>query len=281
MKKTNLTKRIIAGLLAIAIVLGGVSVGNVTTVQAAIENFADLENTTVTMKVGDTKSINFVNTLEHGGVYDRTDNYNWSTSDENIVSLVNEYGRSVADTVKVDYFIITATGKSTGTTLSFTVVVKEPEVTATQQKCKHSWKVTKKATCLRSGMKVCSKCKLQKVVAKKKHVFVTKTEKKTTYTEYVVYQCNSCTSSDLKTKLYHNTENPFACHEVCGMEFSAKAYGSQTAAFEAYDKHRDECDHMHSIAMTFEYDNPKTTKVKVTRCKTCHNTPEAIEKYYK
>ena len=295
MNTKKLTTKVIAGLLAIAIVLTGVSIGEKTTVNAAtngsIENFADLKGTTVTMKVGDTKAINFVEFLEYGAMLDDTNYYNWSTSDASIVSMVNEYKVSPDQvSTKIDYFIIkaekagtatiTATGKSTGTTMSFTVVVKAPEMTAKQRNCTHKWKVTKKATCLRSGMKVCKKCKLEKVVAKKKHVFVTKTETKTTYKEYVVYVCNSCTSTDPEIERYHNFENPIACHETCGMEFSAKAYGSESAARKAYDEHRYKHNDFHTVSMTFEYGDPQTKKVKVTRCKTCHNTPEAIEKYY-
>lgn len=225
MKTTRKLKTLIATILTLAVALTNATLDNITANASTIyqkdrtemENVGDLADTTVTMQVGDTKKIDFV---EDDGKFqiDLTESNSWSSSDESVVSIRREWGMSIDEkSLELSYLIIKAEKPGTavitgvndyaGKTVSFTVNIKAPKVTAKQKKCKHSWKTTKKATCLESGMKTCKKCKLQKVVAKKEHTFATESKEKNDYKYYFVYVCG-----------------------ICGEEFSPLEYGSDEAA---------------------------------------------------
>ena len=249
-----------------------------------LQNIYDIENTTVTMKVGDTKGFEL---MEHYDGYssDMTDAYDWTTSDETIVSMTKTYRPTSPNKVffftlraeKTGTATITGTGLVTGKTISFTVTVKG--ATAKQKSCKHSWKTTKKATCLRSGVKTCKKCKLTKTIAKKQHKWDTYDTTVTKYDEYEIFMCNGCACEDPELHEYHSSVNDFECENVCGMEFSSRDYGSVEAAKSALRKHARESDHVISICSRPGYENPHEETITVTECKNCLLTPEEAAKY--
>jgi len=294
-RKLNTVRNIIAMVLCLTIAITGISLSD-TTAQAALvtevkgynlnlENIADMRDKTISMKIGDTKRFELIEISENGFELDHTGVYDWKTSDENIVSLSKAFGYNG----KVTYFTIKAekagtaiiSGKNapTGDVISMTVVVEKQKVTAKQKSCKHKWKITKKATCLNTGMKTCKKCKLQKTIAKKEHKWKTYKTKKTTYDTYTIFMCNGCVCTDPETHYYHEMVDDFGCENWCGMEFSEKDYGSRNAALHALYEHYEEYNHGQSVVERTGYCNPKTTTVTVTRCKTCNQTPESLEKY--
>lgn len=267
-KTTRKLKTVVAAMLTLAIALTNATLDNITANasttgyqedHADMENVGDLADTTVTMKVGDTKKINFV---EDDGKFqiDLTSSNSWSSSDNSIVSIRREWGMSIDEkSLELSYLIIkgekpgtaviTGVNDYAGKTVSFTVKVKAPKVTAKQKKCKHSWKTTKKATCLESGMKTCKKCKLQKVIAKKEHKFATESKEKNDYKYYIVYLC-----------------------DVCGAEFSPLEYGSDEAAEKAYHDHMAKYRHdIFSDGWKFiEVPYDKDTSYKdIQMCETC------------
>lgn len=249
-----------------------------------LQNIYDIENTTVTMKVGDTKGFEL---MEHHGSYsiDKTDAFDWTTSDASVVSLTKTYRPTNPN--EVFFFTLkaektgtaTITGKTrvTGKTVSFTVTVKG--ASAKQKSCKHTWKTTKKATCLRSGVKTCKKCKLTKTIAKKQHKWDTYDTTITVYDEYEIFMCNGCACEDPELHEYHSSVNDFECENVCGMEFSSRDYGSVEAAKSALRKHARESDHVISICSRPGYENPHKETITVTECKNCLLTPEEAAKY--
>ena len=219
-------KTVVGAMLTLAVALTNATLNNITAEakvvnyqkdRTGMENIVDLNGTTVTMKVGDTKKVDLIEESDDYSI-DSTKRYAWASSDETIVSMQRAWDISTAETYEVSHVIIKAEKPGTATitatpvtikgeTVSFTVKVKAPKVTAKQKKCKHSWKTTKKATCLESGMKTCKKCKLQKVIAKKEHTFATESKEKNDYKYYFVYVCG-----------------------ICGEEFSPLEYGSDEAA---------------------------------------------------
>lgn len=285
MKTTKNLKTIITCILVSCIMLTGIGLDNTVTVNAAtntgIENLMDLAGSTITMKIGDSKTLNLIEDYD-GDQFDKTDCFEWTSSDESIVSLHKGFTKSVAGLDKLACVMITAekegtatitaTAHVTGETISCTVKVEKKKMTAKQKKCKHSWKTTKKATCMRSGMKTCQKCKLQKVILQKKHNFVTLPEAVKTYPEYIIYQCNGCDHPE-------HQKSGFQCKDNCCMEFRQTEYGSAEAAYEAYINHQTETGHCGSLSMTFEYGKPEITYEPVTRCTMCEMTKEELEKF--
>ena len=285
-------KKIVTLALTAAIALSGALTETITADAAPIvitdpdgpkgddlANVYDLENTTISMKVGETKKLEL---REYKSSYsiDQTAWYDWSTSDESIVSLENTY-RPNQD--RVWYFTIKAektgtttiigTNEPTGETISFTVTVKG--ATTKQKSCKHSWKTTKKATCVRSGVKTCKKCKLTKTIAKKQHKWVTYEKTKTVYDQYEVFFCNGCTHEDPAVKYEHDTAEAFGvCDKPCLAEFSEREYGSWMNAQYALREHAAEECHVISICSYPAYDNPHKVTKTVTECKGCGQTPE-------
>ena len=310
--ENNTIRHIAAVILAIAIVLTGISFSNTTTAYAAseyagMENIEDLQNTTITMKIGDTKSIYAGNEYAPGYVISNTDSFDWSTSDETVVSMKKVYYsydpivepslRYLTLTAeKTGTAVITAAHETTGETMSFTIVVKQ-KMTSKQKKCSHKFKTTKKATCLRSGMKTCTKCKLQRTIAKKEHKFETNYEEKKTIRKYVVYYCPFC----------GGTFDPYdyGCTGPGGDLEKNKA--AEKAAEDAYFSHLGKCESEHPDSKfssegnqtimegggtglidtghwwfieASDYAHATTEIVRVTRCVYCENTKEDIEKYY-
>lgn len=260
-------KTVVGAMLTLAVALTNATLNNITAEakvvnyqkdRTGMENIVDLNGTTVTMKVGDTKKVDLIEESDDYSI-DSTKRYAWASSDETIVSMQRAWDISTAETYEVSHVIIkaekpgtatiTATPVTTkGETVSFTVKVKAPKVTAKQKKCKHKWKTTKKATCLESGMKTCKKCKMQKVITKTEHTFATESKEKNDYKYYIVYLC-----------------------DICGEEFSPLKYGSDEAAREAYGGHLAKYGHDISDGWKY-YEVPydKETSYKdIQVCETC------------
>lgn len=306
MKHTKTVKAVIAMMLTLAIALSGATFESMTANaqiigytkdRTGMEDANDMNGTTITMKVGDSKKVDMQEAYgSNNKKMDVTDNYNWTSSDESVVSLEKTFTKSVAGYDKLTYVtitaqkagtaVITATGCVTGkTAASFTVTVKQAETTAKQQKCKHSWKTTKKATCMRTGVKTCKKCKLQKTIAKKAHNFATKPEAQYEYTYDIIFWCQACVCEDKATREYHNTNSgSFECEHWCDTPFTTETYGSVEAAKQALFAHQAK-EHPEYRSLLNQYlfqEVPveKTTTYKaVTRCTICKMTPEELEKY--
>ncbi len=250
-----------------------------------LQNIYDIENTTVTMKVGDTKGFELMKHYD-GYSIDDTADYDWTTSDASVVSLTKTYRPTNPNEVffftlraeKTGTATITGTGLVTGKTISFTVTVKG--ASAKQKSCKHSWKTTKKATCLRSGVKTCKKCKLTKTIAKKQHKWNTYDTTVTKYDEYEIFFCNGCTHEDPAVKYEHDFAKEFdVCDKPCFMEFSSRDYGGPQEACDALKDHAANSGHSISVCSYPAYDNPHKETITVTECKNCLLTPEEAAKY--
>lgn len=308
MKHVKHTK-LIALVLTLAMMITGISFGDVTTAQAALtyelinaDTNADIENTTVTIKSGG--MMNFQYTTGYGSYRSTSQmiKYSWESSDESVATLTIAYLKMDEDTPQIGWITvrgekagtatITGTHKTNGKTVSFTVSVTEPKATAKQKKCKHVWKTTRKATCVRNGMKACKKCKLEKVIKQKAHKFVTKKETHEKYQTYPIYVCQCCDCKDPVTgeRLYENENDPahtIDCPKICGEEFDAMDYDTNNngfdendvdAAYKAYLKHQNDNKHGTStLSQYVGYCNPTSYTVTVTRCKSCGQTPEQIK----
>lgn len=292
MKTTRKLKTVIAAMLTLAIALTNATLDNITAEakivtyqkdRTGMEDARELNGTTVTMKVGDTKKIDMTDTYDSNNqhTYDVTRHYAWTSSDETIVSMQRAWSPSVGETLEVSHVIIKAEKPGTATitatrgtkTVSITVNVTAPKVTAKQKKCKHSWKTTKKATCMESGMKTCRKCKLQKVTEKKQHKFKTTQEERYDYTYYVIYQCGACICED--PSVQHNNGE---CENWCEEEFSTLDYGTPEAALAACDKHKEECKHGTGRTKYIQVPYEQITTYKnVTICTSCGHSEAELD----
>ena len=195
--KNNL-KTIITCILVACIMLTGIGLDSTVTVNAATKASYVQKWGTVTMKPGDTKKVIVTDTDGN----DITTKYKWTSSDKSIVKVNMDF---VSQSDFTECLELIAAGSGTATLtgesvsildynkIQITVTVKMAGPTAKQKKCKHSWKVTKKATCERAGVKTCKKCKLQKSIKRTAHKYV---NTKITETEFDGYEyivkCSGC-----------------------------------------------------------------------------------------
>ena len=214
----NLLKTIITSILTAAILITGISV-DTTTVTAATTKGGEFQNGgSVTIKPGDSLKLT-VTDINHEfrnseqDNYDIVERYRWSSSDTNVLAVETDlYDEYVGWTncvvlVGIGAGTATVTGKDKSgihKDITMTVTVTLPKATAKQKKCKHKYKTTKKATCERTGIKTCKKCKYQKAITKKAHQYV---DRKVTVMEYDYYlttwYCSGC-----------DCENPLATHQA-------------------------------------------------------------------
>lgn len=197
MKTTRNLKTIITCILIACIMLTGIGLDNITTVNAATTASYVQKWGTVTMKPGDTKKVIVTDTDGN----DITTKYKWTSSDKSIVKVNMDFVSQSDFTECLELIAAgsgtaTLTGNPTGVGyggIELTVTVKMASPTAKQKKCKHSWKVTKKATCERAGVKTCKRCKLQKSIKRTGHKYV---NTKITETEFDGYEyivkCSGC-----------------------------------------------------------------------------------------
>ena len=192
MRKT--LKQTITAILAAAILITGISTGGTMTAHAAttVENFK--QNGEATMKPGDVKKLLV---MDKSGK-DLVETYKWSSSDSSVLKVESDFVDDSVDFTCCVYVTALKNGTATITgksiygyqPLTMTVNVQLAKATAKQKKCKHTWKTTKKATCERTGIKTCKKCKLQESIAKKAHTWT----EKTVYTQecWHIIHCNYC-----------------------------------------------------------------------------------------
>ena len=131
MRKT--LRQIITTVLAAFIIL----TGNTITAEAKVVNYQkdrtgmedarELNGTTVTMKVGDTKKVDLIEESDDYSI-DSTKRYAWASSDETIVSMQRAWDISTAETYEVSHVIIKAEKPGTAT------------ITATESKEKNDYK---------------------------------------------------------------------------------------------------------------------------------------------
>ncbi len=210
-------KKIVTLILTAVITLSGISLNTSVTAHAATA-VSDVQKWgTITMKPGDTKKV----IVKDKDGKDITTQYKWSSSDNSVVKVNMDF---VSQSDYTECLELIAAGSGTATLtgspigLSYaptelTVTVKMAGPTAKQKKCKHSYKVTKKATCERAGVKTCKKCKLQKSIKMTSHKYVNTTVKTTEYDgfEYIV-MCSGC-----------DCPNKFECPSVThGIECDTK-----------------------------------------------------------
>lgn len=194
-------KKIVTLVLTAAIALSGISLNTSVTAHAATA-VSDVQKWgTITMKPGDTKKV----IVKDKDGKDITTQYKWSSSDNSVVKVNMDF---VSQSDYTECLELIAAGSGTATltgspvglsyaSTELTVTVKMAGPTAKQKKCKHSFKVTKKATCERAGVKTCKKCKLQKSIKMTSHKYVNTTVKTTEYDgfEYIVL-CSGCDCPD-------------------------------------------------------------------------------------
>lgn len=216
-------KQIITTILVAALLITGISLDGTVTATAAT-TATDVQNYgTVTMKPGDTKKV-IVKSNKSGENMTISENYRWTSSNTDVVKVSTDF---VSQSDYTECLELVAIGSGTATLTGtprnvgynkaqITVTVKQAAPTAKQKKCSHKWKTTKKATCQRTGVKTCTKCKLQKIIKKTAHKYVNTTVKDIEFDgyEYIV-MCSGCyceTSEEHK----QNTPRPgWACTKAC------------------------------------------------------------------
>ena len=194
MKHRKTLKAVIAMMLTLAIALSGATFDGTIAAHAAttVENFK--QNGEATMKPGDVKKLLV---MDKSGK-DLVETYKWSSSDSSVLKVESDFVDDSVDFTCCVYVTALKNGTATITgksiygyqSLTMTVNVQLAKATAKQKKCKHTWKTTKKATCERTGIKTCKKCKLQESIAKKAHTWT----EKTVYTQecWHIIHCTYC-----------------------------------------------------------------------------------------
>lgn len=282
--KKRVFKRIIAAIICTAILMTGISFDGTVDANAAAKTEKMTRN--VTMKPGDVKKL----TLTDNEGNDIIENYKWTSSDANIAEVytdfVDEYGGYemclVVTAWKPGTVTVTGDCTSIGLDANITITVEQPKATANQKACKHSWKTTKKATCQRTGLKTCKKCKLQKKIKKTSHVY-------TTVTAWVpendgwyhVYQCTGCECTEHEVR-----DGVERCKNPCMFTATVKydkygnitpdsEYASEDKAYNAWfwehaEAKSEEGNNMHGAFTDYYREiNERTVEKKVTKCKYC------------
>lgn len=310
MKKT--LKHIIAAMLAMAIALTGISFDNAITANAAAIDGRFTPNGSITMNsIDEMKNLEMIVTDDFGIETNLTNQYKWTSSDESVVSVkVVQENRIMRE---YDYILLTAhkngTATITGTftpdaltkmdsapkTATMTVTVNAPtasttakakKMTAKQRKCKHNYKISKKATCTRTGLKICKKCKWQVSIKKSAHLWSVETwyDMENTKEYYVVY----CSGRDCelygstKDECYQKYGTNVACPHACTWEsgpcetyeeaFNKWMYGHGSEIRKWYEEHEDAEPGVRSHASCgdrWEYGDPQKVKVTVKTCTKC------------
>lgn len=274
--------RLITSMLALAAAITVVTFGGVTAASAAnnellneqnsdavtsymvnpydgMDKLQDLKDTTVTMEFKAAPNLVYAPDPEYGT--NITSRYIWTSSDETVVNMKRIYTLTGDEWepyyLSLDYVvlrplepgtaIISAANPKDNTTISFTINVKGPKVTAKQKSCRHKFKTTTKATCERPGLKTCKTCKLQKLIAEKAHKYITVSEDRQKRIYQRVYPCG------------------------CGEVFDPNDYGgSDNSAYAAYAKHNATCEyHKDNLVWTYKIVGHKKWSSKCIICKNC------------
>jgi len=237
----NLLKSIITTVLVAAITITGISV-DITTVTAATTKGGEFQNGgTITIKPGDELKLTVTDTTGEFKDSYKTDcdisyNYRWSSSDASVLLVETDmydeeesYAECVV-LIGVSAGTATVTGKCKNRLhpdISMTVNVTLPKATAKQKKCKHKYKITKKATCERAGIKTCKKCKFQKSIKKLEHEYVTR---KVSVIEY-----------DYFTKTIWCTSES-GCSFACTIKYDKYGYVTPDSEYPSFDAALDAMD---------------------------------------
>ena len=247
----NTLKTIITCILAACIMLTGIGLDNTVVANATTINGQKITkfkpDGTMTLKLGDTKRLALIGTTSDGKEMNVTSQFTWTSSNENVVSIIKADPLSDSP----DYFIIYVSGKGTavitGTpanpanrTMQMTITVEGSKMTKAQKNCKkHVWKVTKKATCKRTGIKTCTKCKLQKSIAKTSHKYETVTRTEHVDDEvYVILTCTNCSCGDEDNCPTNPNPGYSTCAHFCGYQIDSRDYPSVDAAIDAMRAHQ-------------------------------------------
>lgn len=251
MKTTRNLKIIITCILIAAILITGIGLDNTVVANATTINGQEITkfkpDGTMTLKLGDTKRLALIGTTSDGKEMNVTSQFTWTSSNENVVSIIKADPLSDSP----DYFIIYVSGKGTavitGTpanpanrTMQMTITVEGSKMTKAQKNCKkHVWKVTKKATCKRTGIKTCTKCKLQKSIAKTSHKYETVTRTEHVDDEvYVILTCTNCSCGDEDNCPTNPNPGYSTCAHFCGYQIDSRDYPSVDAAIDAMRAHQ-------------------------------------------
>lgn len=251
MKTTRNLKTIITCILIAAILITGIGLDNTVVANATTINGQEITkfkpDGTMILKLGDTKRLALIGTTSDGKEMNVTSQFTWTSSNENVVSIIKADPLSDSP----DYFIIYVSGKGTavitGTpanpanrTMQMTITVEGSKMTKAQKNCKkHVWKVTKKATCKRTGIKTCTKCKLQKSIAKTSHKYETVTRTEHVDDEvYVILTCTNCSCGDEDNCPTNPNPGYSTCAHFCGYQIDSRDYPSVDAAIDAMRAHQ-------------------------------------------
>lgn len=249
MRKT--LRQIITTVLAAAILITGSSFCGTVTANATTINGQEITkfkpDGTMTLKLGDTKRLALIGTTSDGKEMNVTSQFTWTSSNETVVSIIKM--DPLFDSP--DYFKIYVSGKGTavitGTpvnpanrTMQMTITVEGSKMTKAQKNCKkHVWKVTKKATCKRTGIKTCTKCKLQKSIAKTSHKYETVTCTEQVDDEvYVILTCTRSSCGHMDTCPTNPDPGHAVCAHFCGYQIDSRDYPSVDAAIDAMRAHQ-------------------------------------------
>lgn len=247
-------KSIVTMLLMLAIELTGIGMDAVTVNAALINERFTPNGSTTLLEPEDTKNINLIVIDDFGYEVNLTNSYEWTSSDESIVSVkVTHYFDSKEDYVtltanKTGTATITATFKPTSSaimsnayqTASMTVTVdgpKAPLMTAKQKKCRHAYKVTRKATCERTGMNTCKKCKWQVETKKAAHKWVKESWYEEMNTkEYAFIYCTGHDCGDYRLNYLECCEKYGDCPHACN--WTSGDCETLEEAYEKWEMHR-------------------------------------------
>ncbi len=250
----NLIKTIITTVLVAAITITNISVDTITATAKTTNGGEFTNGGTITLKLGDTIRLLVTDTNNefpdsYINDYDIVSNYKWSSSDKSILKvetdLYNEregYTECV-ELTGVGIGTTTVTGKAGGKhhNITMTVNVTLPKATTKQQKCKHKYKITKKSTCERSGIKTCKKCKFQKSTAKIDHKYVDRHIITLEY-DYFIEDIH-CTACDCTEPHFGETCSSqclftaYVKYDKYGNVSPDSDYPSNKAALDAIDDH--------------------------------------------
>lgn len=251
MKTTRNLKTIITCILIACIMLTGIGLDNTVVANATTINGQEITkfkpDGTMTLKLGDTKRLALIGTTSDGKEMNVTSQFTWTSSNENVVSIIKADPLSDSP----DYFIIYVSDKGTavitGTpanpanrTMQMTITVEGSKMTKAQKNCKkHVWKVTKKATCERTGIKVCKKCKLQKSIAKTSHKYETVTCTEQVDDEvYMILTCMISSCGDMDNCPTNPNPGYATCAHVCNYQIDSRDYPNAQAATDAMYAHQ-------------------------------------------
>ena len=278
MKKNPKTK-LIALVLTLALMITGISIGDTVTANAAVKATEFANNGSITMKPGDVTKV-FI-AIKDGSEF--VEKHKWISSDTSVLTVGKDYDYDA------ESWFIELTAVKLGTaefgipnspTMRMTVTVKAAKMTAKQKKCKHTYKVTKKATCQREGIKTCRKCKYQKTIAKTAHKY------KKTYVESINYEylrtwllCRTCESSGTDTWFWTENVPYYDGMQLTGDRVDPIYHQKHEEMFERFEQH---CREAHSddgamgnnamgcwTAGDKFYNPTKVTKT-VMKCQYCH-----------